>query len=40
VVVLKEWGIGQQMCKKTRTILKRNDKEENEKHIPFCTFDI
>jgi hypothetical protein len=40
MVVLKEWGVGKQMCKKTRTVLRRNDNEENGKHILLCTSDV
>lgn len=40
MVVVKKWGIRKQMCKKTGTVLRRNDNEENEKHILLCKSDV
>jgi len=40
VVVVNQWGIVKQMCKKTGTVLRRNDIEENEKIILLCKSDV
>jgi len=37
-VVVKQWGIGKQMCKKTGTVLRRNDNE-GMKNI-FCFVNL
>jgi len=38
IVVVKQWGIGKQMCKKTGTVLRRNDNE-GMKNI-FCFVNL